>query len=114
MDLDDDVALQLALASYLESCGEASAYGVDDIWMQDASAASLKGGPSDAQKPTSSATDGLPEFLALQAIHPDGWCFYDAVLKHLRVSAVDGEVDPDRMNAAMVAALCLSCLAQWT
>ena len=111
MDIHEDVALQSAIALSLQPSGGSSEDTADVIGMQDASAASLKDGLSDAEKPTCSVAHGLPHFVAIQAIHPDGWCFYDGVLKHLRVSAGDGEVGHPVLNAAMVAALCLSCLA---
>ena len=53
----------------------------------------------------------LPDFVQLHRIPGDGWCFYDCVLKHLFPNGQEGE-ESEKVTKAMVAGICVSCLAQ--
>ena len=50
----------------------------------------------------------MPDFLVVDPVVPNGWCFYDCVHRHLESAASD----LPGLSPSLVAALCLLCLIE--
>ena len=91
LDVDGDYQMQLATALSLSATADGSGEHPGNM--------------------SSASSHDFPDFLSVDAIEPNGWCFYDCVLKHLCPAQEDGQ-EGQTLTKAMVGVLCLTCLAQ--
>ena len=83
----EDEDLQLATAISLSLGGGGAGHMSEGEDIERALAQSLMGSdPASLRHET-------PDFLTVNAIAPNGWCFYDCVLQHLRLNQGVGETD---------------------
>ena len=109
MEWDFDMQMATALSLSANDCDNAEI--VEDAALQEALEASLMANPRDNIGSVPGTLQNLPDYVLVHSIRPDGWCFYDSVLKQLYPDGQDG-TECEQVTTAMVAGLCLSCLAQ--
>ena len=105
--VDWDFDMQMATALSMS----ANASDNTDRELQEALEASMTADTREQREALPGALQDLPDYILVHGIRPDGWCFYDSVLKQLFPNGQEG-TECEQITTAMVAGLCVSCLAQ--
>ena len=102
ISVDWDFDVQMATALSLSANDGDNVASMEDPELEAALELSRTANPRDSVRSMPGALQNLPEYIVVHSLAPNGWCFYDSVLKHLYPDGQDG-TQGEQVTTAMLA-----------
>ena len=100
--MDWDFDMQMATALSLSANVGDDIASMEEAELEEAMKLSRTANTRDSVQSMPGALQNLPDYLVVHSIVPNGWCFYDSVLKHLYPDGQDSTAE-DQVTTAMLA-----------
>ena len=97
-----DFDVQMATALSLSANVGDDIASMEDAELEEALELSRTANTRDSVQSMPGALQNLPDYLVVHSIVPNGWCFYDSVLKHLYPDGQESTAE-DQVTTAMLA-----------